>query len=98
MLEMATRTANSAIDPSTSLAKLKRLSIAMLKLYLNQHNLAEDSNKTTIAKRLYDHLQTQITSSSSSASWEKGKLLFLQYNKGELTQSTQKDVRYSIGL
>ncbi len=57
-----------ALPPGTSLAKIKRLPVATLQLYLNQYHLAQDGIKSAKAKRLYDYLQAQLPSSSSSSS------------------------------
>ena len=56
-----------AFPPGTLLAKIKRLPVSIIQLYLNQHHLAQDGTKNAKAKRLYDFLQTQPDPDNSSS-------------------------------
>ncbi len=66
-----------ALPPGTSLAKIKRLTIPVLQLYLKQYHLAQAGDKSAKAKRLYDYLQahpgpTNSSTSSSSSESDSG--------------------------
>ena len=58
---------HAILTPAMSLAQINHLPLATLKLQLDHFHLAHGGNKKAIAKRLFDHLQTQQAHSDSEA-------------------------------
>ena len=54
------------VTPGMTLAQIKRLPVAVLKLCLDHYHLAHGGNKQTVARRLYNHVSTLDQGASSS--------------------------------
>ncbi len=67
---MATRATSSTpgLAPGTSMAKLNKLPVTTLKLYLNMYHLPQGGNKKNIVRHLYDHLQEPPSEAATSES------------------------------